>query len=336
VLALPNVRLLERCHVLGLEADASGSQVCGVRLVNRQQGERPETLAADLVVDASGRGSRVGDWLQELGYATPEVEQVEVGMGYATRTYRREPSHLNGDLMVNVAPTLATKRACGMMAQEGERWIVTLAGYFGDYPPTDEVGYLAFAKSLPVPEVYEVIRNATPLSAIVAYKFPSNQRRRYERLQRFPAGLLVIGDAICSFTPIYGQGMSVAALEALQLRKALALGSEQLALRFFRQIAKVVDVPWGMAAGNDLRLAGTKQNISLGKRLLNSYLDELQIAARRDPEVAWAFLKVGSLLVPPSSLLHPSIVLRVARVALHRIYPIHRGTNPQKMVKVEM
>jgi 2-polyprenyl-6-methoxyphenol hydroxylase-like FAD-dependent oxidoreductase len=339
VLALPNVHLRERCNVQGLIGDGGNNgekhhSVCGVRVMNRQDGEGVEEIIADLVIDASGRGSRLDSWLKTLGYDAPEVELVEVGMGYATRFYRREAHHLNGDLMVNVAPTFKNKRACGMMAQEGDRWIVTLAGYFGDYPPTDEAGFLAFAKALPVPDVYELIRTATPLSEPTPYKFPSNQRRRYERLTRFPDGLLVIGDAICSFTPIYGQGISVAALEALELRNCLAAGSDGLAMRFFRQVAKVVDVPWGITVGNDRRLAETKGPDTVGTRLLNWYMDRLQMAARSDPEVAWAFLKVANLLAPPPSILHPTIAWRVARHSLWRANTRYESTLQEEMVKV--
>jgi 2-polyprenyl-6-methoxyphenol hydroxylase-like FAD-dependent oxidoreductase len=318
VLAMPNVRLRQRCAVAGLVGAADNSRVCGVRLTDREQGEGIETLNADLVVDASGRGSRLDDWLKELGYPAPEVEVVEVGMGYASRSYRREPHHLNGDLVLNVAPTSTNKRASALLAQEGERWLVTLAGYFGNHPPTDEAGFLAFAKSLPTQEIYETIRTATPLSAIVSYKFPSNQRRRYERLARFPDGLVAIGDAVCSFTPIYGQGMSVAAMEALELRKCLTEGLAGLGLRFFRRIEKVVDVPWSITVGNDRRLTESKPTGSLGKRFINWYMDRLMVAARTDPEVAWAFMQVASLLKPPPSVLHPKIAWRVARTLLRQ------------------
>jgi 2-polyprenyl-6-methoxyphenol hydroxylase-like FAD-dependent oxidoreductase len=314
VLALPYVRSVESCDVLGLVAD--GQRVSGVRVMRRQAGAAEETMSADLVVDASGRGSRTPAWLEDLGLPRPEVELVEVDMGYSTRLYRREPGHLQGDLMLNVAPTPENKRACGMMAQEEERWIVTLAGYFGDYPPTDEQGFLEFAKNLPTPDVYEVIRAATPLSEPVAYKFPSNQRRHYEKLARFPEGLLVFGDAICSFTPVYGQGMTVAAMEAVVLRQCLAKGAHNLAQRFFKQVSRVVDIPWSITVGNDRRLSGTARIAPL-QRFLNWYLGELQIVAQHDPEVASAFLRVGGLLAAPPSLLHPRIALRV----LYRILP---------------
>lgn len=311
LVALPNVHILENCDALGLAMSEDRQRVIGLRLIRRHPGSAEEILAADLVVDASGRGSRTPAWLEAWGYAPPEVELVEVKMGYATRFYRRQPDQLNGDLMVNVAPTPHNKRACGMMAQEGERWIVTLAGYFGDYPPTDEPGFLEFAKSLPVPDVYEVIRSAPPLSDPVPFKFPANQRRYYEKLARFPEGLLVIGDAMCSFTPIYGQGMSVAAAEALALRDCLAGGSEQLAQRYFKQASKTVDIAWSIAAGNDASLSGAKAGLTPPRRFIKWYIGKLQIAARHDPVVALAFMRVANLVAAPPSVLHPRIACRV-------------------------
>lgn len=315
LLALPNVRLIDRCNVQRLLLDETGTRVCGVQIERRDDGGK-EHLAADLVVDASGRGSRMAEWLKTLGYPTPAVDVVEVSMAYATRLYQREAKHLDGDFMILVAPTPDNIRGCGLLAQEGDRWIVTLAGYFGDRPPTDEAGFLAFAKSLPVADVYDFIRTATPLSAPIAYMFPSNQRRRYEWLKHFPAGLLVMGDAVCSFTPIYGQGMTVAALEALELRSCLDAGTDRLAMRFFKRIAKHVDVAWSLAADSDKRLAQASYRPSIARRLLDWYLDRLLIAARSDPEVASAFIRVSDLLATPASLLRPAIAWRVARETL--------------------
>ena len=310
LLTLPNIHILENCNVLGLVATEDYARVTGVRLADRTTGSE-NMLSADLVVDASGRGSHTPAWLESMGYDRPTVELVEVKMGYATRLYQRQPEHLDGDLMANIAPTLGNKRACGMMAQEGERWIVTLAGYFGDYPPTDETGYLEFAKNLPVSDIYEVICTATPLSDPVPFRFPANQWRHYEKLGRFPENLLVMGDGICSFTPIYGQGMTVAAMEAMALQDCLKAGTERLATRFFKQAGKIVDMAWSIAAGSDLGLSNARDSLPVPLRFINWYLSKLQIAARHDPVVAMAFMKVAQLIAAPPSVMHPRIAWRV-------------------------
>ena len=200
-----------------------------------------------------------------------------------------------------------------MLAQEGDRWLVTLAGYFGDHPPADEAGFLAFAKSLATPDVYDVIKDAEPLSEFATYKYAANQRRRYERLPRFPKGLLVFGDAICSFNPLYAQGMTVAALEATTLQQCLAQGTEQLPQRFFQRASKVVDVPWSIAVGGDLRIPQVEGERTPMVRFLNWYIGKVQIAARYDPVVTLAFAKVNNLVAPPPTILHPRIALRVLR-----------------------
>jgi 2-polyprenyl-6-methoxyphenol hydroxylase-like FAD-dependent oxidoreductase len=213
-----------------------------------------------------------------------------------------------------------------MLAQEGDRWIVTLAGYFGDNPRTDESGFLEFARSLPVPDVYDVIRTATPLSDATSYRFPANQRRRYDKLRRFPEGFLVLGDALCSFTPIYGQGMTVAGLEALALRDCLGMGTRHLAQRFFRRASKPVNIAWTITVGNDARLGGTAQARQPTARLLDWYMDRLHIAARHDARVASAFLRVANLIDAPSALLSPRIALRVLRGN----WPFAARTSPDK------
>lgn len=309
--ALTNVTIHDRRAVEALETDEGRTRVTGVRVAGPGE-PGPEVIPADLVVDCGGRGSRVGAWLAALGYPAPEIERVEVNMGYSTRIYRREPHHLNGDVMVNVAPLSANPRACGMLAQEGNRWIVTLAGYFGDYPPTDERGYLDFAQRLPVSDVHDLIRTAEPLTEPIAYHFRANQWRHFERLARFPEGLLVLGDAIASFTPIYGQGMCVAALQATVLEDCLAAGSRNLAPRFFREASKIVSVAWGITVGNDRRLSGQARQ-PIAARLLGWYMARLQVAAQHDPAVAGAFLGVAGFLAPPQSLLRPGIAWRVLR-----------------------
>jgi hypothetical protein len=141
----------------------------------------------------------------------------------------------------------------GILAQEGERWTVSLGGYFEDQVPADESGFIEFARSLPKPEIFDVIKNAEPLSPILSYQFSTNQRRYYEDLPRFPEGCLVYGDALCSFNPIYAQGMTVACTEALTLRECLAKGSKGIGRRFFRAARRLIDIPWQIAVGSDLQ-----------------------------------------------------------------------------------
>jgi 2-polyprenyl-6-methoxyphenol hydroxylase-like FAD-dependent oxidoreductase len=315
--ALSNVAFLDSRDVAGLTTTPDGGRVTGVRVLRRADGSAEELIAADLVVDATGRGSRTPVWLEALGYHRPPTERVQIGLGYATRTYRLPPDALQGDLAVVQTATPKHPRAGGLQALEGDRWLLTLAGILGDYPPTDPDGFLAFARSLQFPDIYEAVRDGEPLDDPVGFRFPASVRHRYERLDRLPAGFLVVGDATCSFNPIYGQGMSVAALEALTLRRHLQRGVEPQPRRFFRDLARVVDVPWDMAAGGDLVFPGVQGRRTLKVRLVSAYLTRLHAAAAHDAHLAIAFTRVAGLVAPPQALLHPGIVLRVLWGSLH-------------------
>ena len=317
VRALPNLTFLDRCDIVGLATTADGRRVAGARVLRRADGSAEEVLRADLVVDATGRGSRTPVWLEGLGCARPEEEQVRIGLGYATRTYRLPPDALGGDLVVLHGATPQHPRAGALQVLESDRWMLTLAGILGDHPPTDPDGFLAFARSLQFPDIYETIRDAEPLDDPVPFRFPASVRHRYERLDRFPDGLLVMGDAVCSFNPIYGQGMSVAALEALTLRRHLERGIKPQPHRFFRDLARVVDVPWDIAAGGDLVFPGVQGRRTSKVRLVSAYLARLHAAAVHDASLASAFVRVAGLVARPESLLRPGVVLRVLRASLH-------------------
>ena len=313
VRALPNVRLVDRCDVVGLATTPDRRRVTGARLLRRADGSAEEALGADLVVDATGRGARTPAWLEALGYPRPEREQVRVGLGYATRTYRLPPDALGGDLAVLQAATPRHPRAGALQVLEGDRWMVTLAGILGDHPPTDPDGFLTFARSLRFPDIYQAVRDGEPLDDPVAFRFPASVRHRYEKLDRFPDGLLVMGDAVASFNPIYGQGMSVAALEALALRRHLEHGTAPRPRRWFRELARVVDVPWDIAAGGDLVFPGVQGRRTAKVRLVSAYLARLHAAAAHDADLAGAFLRVAGLVAPPGSLLRPGVAARVLR-----------------------
>ncbi|CAB3793099.1 hypothetical protein LMG28614_03650 [Paraburkholderia ultramafica] len=309
LLGLPNVRLIENCAVRGLATDPVRKSVTGVR--TSVEGEPEAIIDADLVVDATGRGSSSAAWLEELGYQPPANEKVEIGICYMTRTYRRRPTDLDGKHGIVVAGSAPNWRNGVMLAQERDSWIVSAGGFLGDDAPDNEQGFLAYLATLPTMEIHDVVARAEPLTDYRRYRYVSSLRRRYEKLARFPENYLIFGDAVCSFNPVYGQGMTVAAEEALTLQRCLRAGSNDLARRFFRAAAKIVDIPWDIAVGNDLRHPQVKGARPPMLRFINWYIGKLHFAATRDSTLATEFLKVINLMMPPSSLLSPAIARRV-------------------------
>ncbi|WP_212822644.1 FAD-dependent monooxygenase [Catellatospora sp. TT07R-123] len=311
VAALPGVEFATTTEALGLLTGPDRRQVTGVRLRHRDGTER--AVAADLVVDACGRASRSPLWLEELGYPVPAEERVRVDVTYVTRVYQHEPHHLDGmlGLLTNAVP--GNPRAGIVAVQQDGRIAVAFSGVLGEQPPTEDEEMLAFAQSLAAPQVAEIVKSAQPLTDAVSMRYPASVRRRYERLRRFPDGYLVVADALCSFNPIYGQGMTVAALEALLLRRLLATGAPDLSRRFFRGSARLIDGPWAIAVGTDLRFPGVDGPRSAKVRFVNAYVHRLHAAATADPALGAAFLRVLNLVDPPTALLRPGTVLRVLR-----------------------
>lgn len=314
VLALPNVEVLGGRQVAGLTSD-DGRAVSGVRVLDRASGEE-ETFAADLVVDATGRGSQAASWLEELGYPTPEVEEVRADVTYTTMQYPHRPGDEVDEIIAGPEPS--AKRAGGAVVIEGDRWLVMMAGVLGERPPTDHQGFVDYAGTLAIPDIHELIRDRRPLTDAVVMRYPANRRSHYEQLDRFPEGLVVTGDALCSLNPIYAQGMSMAAVEAIVLGECLDEGTDRIGPRFFEAVEGDVDVAWTMARSNDVRRAADGAPPSLKDRLLGSYLDRVTRAASSDPVVTAAFLRVVTMVAPPQTLLHPRVVLRVAADSLRR------------------
>jgi 2-polyprenyl-6-methoxyphenol hydroxylase-like FAD-dependent oxidoreductase len=316
LLQLPNVRLRERHDALELVFDLNQARVTGARIKLRGGQNGTETLSADLVVDSSGRGSQSAAWLAALGYPKPREEHVQVDLGYVTRLYRRRPEHLEqlrGKHFVVMAACRPDFRFGVLLAQEGERWTVTVGGYLGDEAPTDEGGFLEYARALQKPEIFNVIRDAEPLSPPMPYRFSASLRRHYEELSRFPEGFLAYGDALCSFNPIYGQGMTVACAESMALRDCLAQGLSGIARRFFKAAGRVIDIPWQIAVGSDLQHPGVEGVRTAQVRFINWYIGKLFRAGHRDPVLATRFLEVANLMQQPPALLKPANALRVWR-----------------------
>ncbi len=309
--AHPNVKIVDACDAVGPHTEAG--QVTGVHVAHR--GGHAEILPADLVVDAMGRAGRTATWLAEMGRPVPPEERIKADIAYVSHLVRIPPELRPRDRMVLVGPVPGRPTGFALAAQEGDRWMLTAVGMAGDHPPTDEAGLVEFvARSAPpdVQAAVEAARPAEPAGGLHRHRFPASVWRHYERLRDFPSGLLVFGDAICGFNPIYGQGMTVAALEADALRRCLLAGDHDLARRFFRQAAKIVAPAWQLGAGGDLALPEVEGHRPLSMRLLNKYVRRLQRVAAHDPVVSSAFMRVAGLRLHPAALMAPHILARVA------------------------
>jgi 2-polyprenyl-6-methoxyphenol hydroxylase-like FAD-dependent oxidoreductase len=320
------VEFLEATQVTGLLANPDNTVVTGVQ-VKDSNGTQAE-LPAQLVVDASGRNSKAPEWLHRLGYEKPQETVVNSFLGYASRLYESLGGSSLDYKALYVMPKAPDSRRGSVLYQvEGGRWMVSLIGVGKDYPPTDEAGFFNFAQSLPSPVIYQAIKDAQPASPIYGYRRTENCWRHYERLSRFPENFIVSGDAVSAFNPVYGQGMTVAALGALTLdqclkqqeRRRSKRGLTGLAQRFQKQLAKVNSVPWMMATGDDFRWSTTEgKPPGFITRLMHWYLDQVMQVASKSAEVHKVFVEVVHLLKPPTAFFHPSILLQVLRSVVNR------------------
>jgi 2-polyprenyl-6-methoxyphenol hydroxylase-like FAD-dependent oxidoreductase len=307
------VKVLDGWEAVEPSTGGDGHSVTGIRVAPRSGGLPGETIEADLVVDATGRNSRAADWLDDLGFGRPREHRVGVDVAYATRRYRMGADALGGDLAVVTAPTPVNPRAGVLGLIEGDVGLLTLAGIVGDRPPLDPDGFTRFAASLALPDIHDAVVEAEPVDDPVPHRFPASTWRRYDRLRRLPRGFAVVGDAVCSLNPIYGQGMTTAALQAEALGRHLARSGHVRSRRFQREVARVLAPVWGMAAGADLQHAGVTGRRTLQGRLLGAYVTRLHSAAAHDPALSNAFAHVASLVRPPQVLLWPDVALRVLR-----------------------
>lgn len=319
------VVFVQAAIVTGLLSNPNKTQVTGVQ-VRRKFDERQDNsprqtdFTADLVVDASGRNSRAPRWLEAMGYTPPKETVINSFLGYASRLYELPENFQTdwqGALVTAKAPGT---RSGGMFAIERNRWIVTLAGIGRDYPPTDEAGFLDFARSLRNPIIYEAILDAKAISPLIAYHRTENSWHHYEKLSRLPSGFVIIGDAVCAFNPVYGQGMTTAALGALTLDESLSKQLSRhadgnlvgLSQSFQKQLSKIIAVPWLMATGEDFRwhtTVGGRPNWIT--QLMQYYLDQVLLLAAQSPDIHKLFLEVMHLLKPPSVFFHLSVLRQV-------------------------
>ncbi|HYJ55202.1 MAG TPA: FAD-dependent monooxygenase [Mycobacterium sp.] len=315
--AIANVMVLGGHDVAELTSTADRTRVTGVRVENRDGGAERQ-LTTDVLVDAMGRGAHTPAFLETLGYDRPVEDTIVMHMTYVSQLLRIPAGALH-ETGVIVGPAPGRPTGMFLSGYEDDTWMFTVFGMVGHEPPGDRAGMIAFADHYAPAHILAAVRAAEPLGDVARYRMPSSQWRRYDKMRRFPDGLLVCGDAMCSFNPIYGQGMTLSALDAVALRDCLRRGDHNLPQRYFRTAAKYIRVPWQMGAGADLAFPEVKGQRRLSMRLMNRYADWALTACESDTVTIERFFKVNNLIDPPIRLLHPSFVFRAATANLrHR------------------
>jgi 2-polyprenyl-6-methoxyphenol hydroxylase-like FAD-dependent oxidoreductase len=322
VLALPNVTLVDGTSVHGLVRGRGSTRVVGVQLPDK-------IVSCDLAVVATGRAGQLPAWLEAMGFPAPAEEKLTVDIRYASRHFHIPDGYLGTDKLILIGAEPGRPRGLGLFAQEDGSWLLTLVGYGPNHrPPTDDPGYFEFLTSVAPADVLAGVLAAEPLDEVATHAFPASRRRRYERLSMFPAGLIALGDATSSFNPVYGQGMSVAALQAVALRNSLVSSADRLSRRYFKASGKIVDIAWDLAIGSDLSLPEVAGDRPIATRLSNVWVERVLKAAEHDPYVAEVFGSVTDLLAPPVVLMRPLFVWRVARSATRRASPRGKVKSP--------
>ena len=313
VAALPNVAFHSGVEVASLNHDCLQGRVTGVNVVPLDPAQPPTLIQADLVIDACGRGSRCVRWLQQLGYAEPPVSSQPVDVTYTSCYFQRKETDLPGLRAVLCAHSAEFATPSGLLEQENMRWIISCGGFANQSAPDDIQGFRDHLAHHAPPETARVAASALPIGSPVSFRYPASERRHFERMARFPAGYLVLGDALCSLNPVYGQGMTLAACEAVVLRQCLKQGPDKLAPRFFKAVAGKISQAWDITQHSDLALPMVVGPRPFGFSLMCRYLDRVVLAAKTDLKIARALLSVIHLITPPVSLLHPATVWRVLR-----------------------
>ncbi|MFI2200528.1 NAD(P)/FAD-dependent oxidoreductase [Streptomyces sp. NPDC020192] len=315
------IALVEKTEVVALLGDAG--RVTGVRVRDGESGEERQ-LPADLVVDTTGRGSSLKRLLAELGVPAPEEEFVDSGMVYATRIFRApEAAVVNFPLVSVHADHRAGRPGCNavLMPIEDGRWIVTVSGTRGGEPPADDEGFVRFARDgVRHPLVGDLIAKARPLTSVERSRSTVNRRLHYERLPSWPEGLVVLGDAVAAFNPVYGHGMSAAAHSVLALEKQLR---EQpfrpgLARAAQRAIALAVDDAWVLATSHDIGYPGCRTRTTdprltrhAGER--QRVTDLVGLTATRNRAVNQAAVALNTLSASMASMQTPEVMAALRR-----------------------
>ncbi|GAA3597118.1 FAD-dependent oxidoreductase [Kribbella ginsengisoli] len=314
-LAIENIKVVHG-RADGLEFD--GDRVSAVRY--QPAGGELVVEAADLVVDATGRSSRLSDWLGAAGWPQPPMLRMPIKLNYASALFRRDPkiSDVGISIAQNQAGRMVTPRQGGVLAVEGDRWLVLVAGYGDDRPTRDLGDFKKRCREDFPPDFGQIADHGELLGDVITYHQADSRRREYHRLKRFPARLIVAGDAVASFNPVYGQGMTSATLHAsclsAYLRSDPAL--DKPARQYFEQVRLVVDAAWRVSTFADLELPHVDGPYPRGYRLAQWRSGLVARAAALDPGLGLQSARVTTMLDHPSVLSRPQTVLRALRLRL--------------------
>lgn len=310
---LPNVTFVEETDILGITATADNSRITGARVQAR--GEKVDrVIEADLVVDATGRGSRTPVWLEQLGYERPYEERKKIDLAYVTQHYKLRPGcdPFEGDVAINQIAHVGNPRGAVFFKTGQGKLELTTYGLLGDHPPTDQDALYRWVKSLGAKDVYQTLRYADVVDEPVPFKFPTTLRRHYHTLKRLPEGLLVTGDAITCFNPVYAGGMTIAALSAITMRSHLHSGAQPVPQDYFQDLFNDAITPqWEMTNMVDLSFPGVPGDRPLSLRIGQFFMKKMQIAATRDSKVTAAYFTAAGQVVKPSTLQKPAMLLRI-------------------------
>ena len=318
VQAHAGIEVRQQCRVQELIARADGTAVTGARYATPDG--KSETVEADLVVDASGRGTPTLELLESIGRPLPAAITIGVDVAYATAVFAIPEDASRDWNGVFHFPQPPSSRFAMLLPIEGGRWIVTLAGRHRERPPGDLAGFLAYAQSFRSPTIYDAIKHAKPLGAIARTGFPESAHRRYDQVPAFPRGLVPLGDSLCRFNPAYGQGMSVAAQEACALRRFLTARAGErdpldgLASAFFAEADALIETPWAQAAIPDFIHPETRGERPVNFKETLKYGFALTKLMARDPAVHKLAAEVQNLLKPRSAFFEPEFMQRVMAV----------------------
>jgi 2-polyprenyl-6-methoxyphenol hydroxylase-like FAD-dependent oxidoreductase len=312
-----NIAFQLRCRVTRFLTSPDQSEVVGVRY--DAAGGESTTLAADLVVDASSRGTLTLEALDSIGMPRPAETEIGIDLSYATATFEIPPTAPRDWRAVIHRPAVESGRGAFLFPIENNRWHVNLNAVHGETPPDELQDFIAFAKTLRTPTIYDAIKDATAAGPIHRFGLPCSVRRRFEALRNFPERLLPIGDAICRFNPAFGQGMSVAAQQVGVLKQLLDTRAGEgrpldgLAPAFFTAIQEVLAAPWSVAE-NDFIYPKTRGECPANFQQRLKYSGALLKVAAGDANVHSIMNEVNNLVKPPSALRDPQITSRVAAV----------------------